>query len=217
MHYCKNGFPSAKNQVEDCVKPYFAVKNELHVANKLLFLSNRVIVPQALRKNFLQLLHEGHQGMNSCKKLARNSLYWPNINNDIDNYISNCQICLTYRKSNPKQSLLPHDYKFLAWKKVAIDLFEFNKKIYLIVVDYFSKYVEIALLNQVYSSLNVINHLKSIFARHGIPETVISDNGPPMNSKDFKLFTKEWNIQHITSRPYLSRSNGLVERTIGTI
>lgn len=215
--YCKNGFPNSKDKVEDCIKPYFPLKDDIHEANNLVFLSNRIIIPSALRKYFLKLIHEGHQGMNSCKKLVRNSMYWPNINNDIDNYISNCDICLTYRNSNPKQNLQPHDIKFLPWHKVAMDFFEFNKKIYLIVVDYFSKFVEVTLLNNGNSAIPVINSLKSIFARHGIPQILVSDNGPPMNSKAFQDFVNAWNIDHITSSPYYPRSNGLVERTIGTI
>ncbi|KAA5586471.1 transposase family protein, partial [Pseudomonas aeruginosa] len=62
-----------------------------------------------------------------------------------------------------------------------------------------------------------MTQLKSIFSRHGIPETMISDNGPPFNSKEFHLFTIDWNIKHINSSPYFSRSNGMVERTIGTV
>ena len=67
------------------------------------------------------------------------------------------------------------------------------------------------LLNMGFSSQVVIIYLKSIFARHGIPSIFISGNGPPFNSKEYDQFTKSWNIEHNTSSPYLSRSNGMVE------
>lgn len=98
-----------------------------------------------------------------------------------------------------------------------MDFFEFNKRIYLLVVDYYSKFIEISIMNSNHNSESVIIQLKSIFSRHGIPEILISDNGPSFNSVKFKSFTSEWGISHITSSPYHSKSNGLVERTIGTI
>jgi Integrase core domain. len=86
----------------------------------------------------------------------------------------------------------------------------------LIVVDYFSKYPEIAMLNSS-NCQSVILQLKSIFSRHGIPKELISDNGPPYNSAQFKIFCHAWGIEHKTSSPYFPQSNGQVERTIGTI
>lgn len=215
-YYIKNGWPKDNKNIEPELKPYFPVKDDIHCTNNIIFMSNRVIIPQSLRRKYLSLLHEGHQGINSCQRLARTSIYWPNINNDIQNYISNCETCLTYRRNNSNESLLPHQFKFLPWNKIAIDFFEFNRTTYLIVVDYFSKYVEIAQCSRITSEV-VIVQLKSIFARHGIPSILISDNGPPMNSKAFQDFMNEWNIEHITSSPYQSRSNGLVERTVAII
>ena len=58
----------------------------------------------------------------------------------------------------------------------ATDIFVYKGRTCLLVVDYYSNYVEIAKLVTVASS-DVIIHLQSIFARHGIPETVVSDNG----------------------------------------
>lgn len=49
------------------------------------------------------------------------------------------------------------------------------------------------------------------------PETMISENGPPFNFKEFYLLTIDCNIKHIKSSPYFSRSNGMAERTIGTV
>lgn len=179
-------------------------------------MSQRLIIPSPLRNKHLSLLHEGHQGINSCKRLARESMYWPTINSDIENLIGNCEICLTYRNNNSKESLIPHEFKFLPWNKVAIDFFHFDGRTYLIVVDYFSKYPEVVQCNNT-AAASVIMNLKSIFARHGIPNVLVSDNGPPMNSHEFKRFMKDWQIEHVTSSPYLSRSNGLVERSIATI
>jgi len=85
------------------------------------------------------------------------------------------------------------------------------------VVDYYSKFVEIAHLTSGFTSISVIQHLKSIFARFGIPSLIVSDNGPPFSSLEFKQFMYEWDIEHVTSSPNYDQSNGLAERSIQSI
>lgn len=122
-------------------------------------------------------------------------------------------MCQKFQPSNPKEPLIPHEVPNHPWEKIAVDLFEFNKNTYLIVVDYYSKFFETVLLHKSNSS-SIINHFKSIFARQGVPAQVISDRGPPFSSKELDLFYKSWNIDHKCSSPYYPRSNGLVEQTV---
>ena len=89
-------------------------------------------------------------------------------------------------------------------------------KLYLIVIDYTSKYFEIARLPDA-SSDTVVTHVRSIFARHGIPKVVFSDNGPQYSSHEFKKFSKSWDFIHKTSSPEFPQNNGFVERAIQTI
>ena len=86
---------------------------------------------------------------------------------------------------------------------------------FVLVVDYFSRYCEIGVLRKS-TSQEVINHLKAIFARHGIPETVISDNGPQYSSAEFAKFAEDWGFTHITSSPKYPQSNGEAERMVQT-
>ena len=72
---------------------------------------------------------------------------------------------------------------------------------YLLVVDYFSQYPEVVKLTNTTSS-SVVHVLKSLFSRYGIPETVVSDNGPQYSSQEFAQFARAYNFSHITSSPY---------------
>uniref|UniRef100_A0A672Q3W0 Integrase catalytic domain-containing protein n=1 Tax=Sinocyclocheilus grahami TaxID=75366 RepID=A0A672Q3W0_SINGR len=99
------------------------------------------------------------------------------------------------------------------WQKVGTDLFFLDGKNYLIVIDYLSNYPEIALLPST-SAASVVTHMKSIFARHGIPKVVCSDNGPCYNSKDFQKFADEYGFQHVTSNPLYPQSNGKAEKGV---
>ena len=84
------------------------------------------------------------------------------------------------------------------------------------IVDYYSRYMEIAYLKQT-TTEEVVIQTKRIFARHGIPEVVVSDNGPQYSSKKFEDFADECHFQHVTARPYHPQSNGEAERAIGTV
>ena len=83
-------------------------------------------------------------------------------------------------------------------------------------MDYYSRYIELALLKEL-NSLETIDHMKSIFARHGIPELLISDNGPQYASKEFKEFSTTYGFKHVTSSPKHAQANGAAERAVQTV
>ena len=94
-------------------------------------------------------------------------------------------------------------------------LFEWKQAVYLLIVDFCSRYIEIARLGRP-TSTEVINHMKSIFAQHGILEVLISDNGPQYTSQAFKDFATDYEFCHVTSSPYFPQGNGEAERPVGT-
>lgn len=75
---------------------------------------------------------------------------------------------------------MPSEFPDRPWQKIATDLFHLEGKNYLLVMDYYSQYPECALLSSLREN-EIIKHLKSIFARHGTPEIVYSDNGTHFN------------------------------------
>lgn len=212
--YHKNGWPSCKQHCDNLVLPYWNIRDEIHVINNLLFKNNSVIIPWSMRSEILNILHEGHQGIEKTKSLARSTVYWPNINQEIENKIKQCESCNIFSSNKSKEKMLSHEIPTFPWQKLATDLFEYKGKKYLIVVDFYSNYIEIANLNKNTKTWSVINELKAIFARHGIPMKLHSDGGPPFNSYEFKKFLKEWDIEQIVSSPHLPRSNGLAEISV---
>ena len=116
-------------------------------------------------------------------------------------------MCQEYRNAQQKEPLRPHDIPVRPWQMVATDLFVWKNTNYVLVVDYYSNYFKIAQLASTKSS-TVIQHIKSIFARHGIPEIVISENGPQYSSKEFHQFSTTWGFVHRISSPtYPQRPN----------
>ena len=137
-------------------------------------------------------------------------------NAQIEEVVSNCTVCSTYQRSNPKEPLLSHEAPHRPWEIVGADLFELHGKNYLVLVDYYSNFAEVEHLTST-TSEQVITKCKSQFARHGIPDVFISDNGPQFSSEKFRVFAQTYQFRHKTSSPYHLQSNGKAERTVQTV
>ena len=133
----------------------------------------------------------------------------------ITQLVQNCQICAKQSKPG-KEPLVSTILPKFPWQVVGTDLFELNKNNYLLVVDYFLCYPEVVKLIST-TSASIISVLKNIFARHGIPEIVRSDNGPQYASAEFMTFASSYGFQHITSSPKFPQSNGQAERCVQTV
>ena len=190
VEFCQSGWPE-KNSLSPEVKPYFPVSAELTVENGLLLRGSRIVIPPPLRKTLLDRIHSSHQGITKCREMARQSIWWPGISKELEELIRNCQDCLKAQRQRP-QPLTPTPLPSLPWQRVGSDLFGWKGAIYLIVVDYYSRFIEIAKLGRM-TTTDVVTHLKSMFARHGIPETFISDNGPQYMSRDFETLLQSMN------------------------
>nr|XP_022902167.1 uncharacterized protein K02A2.6-like [Onthophagus taurus] len=216
IEWYNEGFPKNNKNVEGKeLKILYKLRNDITVQNGILYWGKKVIIPKTLRKEMLNIIHTGHLGIDKCKARARSLLYWPGITLDIENLIRQCKVCEKYNLSNPKETFIGHEIPELPFNKVGMDLFQFKNHDYLLVIDYYSKWIEVKELENKTAG-NVINRLKQIFSVHGIPEIIISDN-MPFSSYNFKKFTDSWGIKVITSSPRYPKSNGLAERGVGVV
>ncbi|CAB3999375.1 Retrovirus-related Pol poly from transposon [Paramuricea clavata] len=213
--YCMDQWPE-KDHVTPAVKPYWSVQGELTIADELLLKGTRLVIPSRLQRQTLNQIHEGHQGISKCRERAKISVWWPGLSAQIKVMLENCTTCSKYRQQHP-EPLMPTPLPQRPWQLIATDLFILEKVTYLLVVDYYSRYVEVVALPKSTSSSKITQALKTIFARHGIPDEVRSDNGPQYHSDEFAQFAKEWGFKHSTSSPRYPQANGEVERTVKTV
>lgn len=134
------------------------------------------------------------------------------MNTDIENVIFKCRICEKYKPSNPYHSLRSHPIPQNRFEKVGCDLFEYAGNSFLVLIDYFSKWLEIEPISSKTAG-SVIHALKKIFSGHGIPKVVVADN-QPFNSFELQQFSAEWGFEFIYSSPHYPQSNGLAEKAV---
>lgn len=176
----------------------------------------KLVIPKPGRGDILKKIHEGHLGIEKSRKRGREVVFWPGISSDIKVMVENCPTCLKYGNKPSPEPLRPHEIPLRPWQRLASDLFTHRNKEYLVVVDYFSLYPEVIMLKST-TSKAVISCIKSIMARHGICDALITDNGPQYASQEFKQFTLDWGFKHITSSPYFPSSNGMAEAAVKTV
>ena len=107
-------------------------------------------------------------GIEKTKLLAHECVYWPSINVDIKNHIKQCPTCLKFQQMQPKEWILHHDIPLQPWEVVRANVFHFNIKNYLCIIDYNSKFPIIKRLEGL-SAKNLTNTVKIIFVEYGIP------------------------------------------------
>ena len=176
---------------------------------------NRLVIPVSMRLDVLDRIHEAHQGITKCRERTKASVWWPGLSKQLGELVNNCSTCIKERV-NVAEPVIPSDLPDRPWQKVAADLFELKGLPYLLVIDYFSRYVEVGKLSRT-TSPDVAVHLKSMFARHGIPDQLLSDNGPQFSASSFAKFAEEYGFTHITTSPRYPQANGQVERAVQTV
>ena len=147
---------------------------------------------------------------------AKQSLYWPRINEEIRNKVGNCIPCQTIARSQQKEPAIPIEVPFRPWQKLGIDLFFCKGKWYLLVCDYYSKFPVFRLLPSI-SSKNVISALESIISEYGNVDEIICDNGKQFMAQEYKNFAVQYGFRLATSSPYHPKGHGFIERWIQTI
>ena len=104
----ENRCPENISNTEPIISPYRNYHDEISTYNGIMFKGERVIVPKSMQKEMLAVIHSSHSGIEKCKRRARDVLYWPGMNSEIEDVVSRCQVCSTYQRSNPKEPLLSH-------------------------------------------------------------------------------------------------------------
>ena len=210
------GWPQKREECPQLLHGYWNFREELTIEDGLVLKGDRIVIPPTLRPEILNIIHQGHLGQEKCLLRARTSVFWPGITKEIINQVNQCEPCQKYQNKARKEPILQPEPPHRPWERLSSDLFEFRGQQYLLLTDQYSRFPVIRRLTSTTSSA-VINHLKSIFAEHGIPTQLTTDNGPQYSSAEFKHFMNVYGVEHITSSPLYPQSNGFAERMVQTV
>ena len=179
------GWPAYRKQCPQELWDYWTFRCDLVIEDGLILKGDRIIIPEILRGQILDALHTGHQGETKCLLLAKESVFWPGITNDIKQLVKDCDTCNKYQVEQPKLLLMQQDLPTRPWEKLGTDIFEFKGLKYLMIVDYYSRFPVIRLLSDI-SAETICNHFTSVSAEYGLPSIIIADFGTQYISQKFK-------------------------------
>ena len=205
-----------RNGEEEELLPFNQRSRELSVQEGCVLWGNRVIVPKKGQERVLHQLHEGHPGISRMKAIARSVVWWPGLDKNIEQTVKECPECQQHQNTPPLAPLHPWEWPHQPWSRLHIDhAGPFLGKQFLIVVDAHSKWMEVVTVPST-SSYHTVQTLRNVFAAHGLPETIVSDNGTSFTSTEFSEFLQRNGIRHIKTAPYHPATNGLAERAVQT-
>ena len=118
------GWPNDKSEAMPQVREFWYVRDELTVVDGIVFKGQRIVIPKSLRKEMIKRIHRGNFGIEKCKQRARDSVYWPLMSKEIEDWVSNCEICVRNLPEQTKEPMISHDIPEYPWQRVATDLFK---------------------------------------------------------------------------------------------
>ena len=197
--------------------PYYDSRDELPIQGKLILKGQLLVVPAAVRTELMSVAHSSDIGIEGCLSRMRECLCWPRITTQVKDYISKCEVCLSHRSAPPRGPLRQHDFVARPWSKIGAYLYQIDGRTLLVVCDYFSNFIEVARVNAAVTTRSVFREFLPMFAKFGLPDVLVTDNGPQFASAGFAVFVKQKGITHVTSSPHYAQSNVKSENALKTL
>ena len=174
------------------------------------------MVPTQGQKAVLKELHETHLGASKMKAVARSYIWWPKMDADIEEVARKCPNCQQNTSDPAKAPLHQWEWPAQPWCRLHLDFAgPYLGRMILVLVDAHSKWLDVQIMDTI-TSEKTIARLPSIFATHGLPQQIVTDNAPTFTSQQFEKFTRQNGIKYTFSAPYHPSSNGLAERAVQT-
>jgi len=214
-HFTVCGWP-ASGDVSAELLPFYRRKDELTCEEGCLLWGVRVVIPPRYREIVLGSLHDAHPGIVKMKSLARLHVWWPNLDADIEQLVRECEMCQSVLPNPESSRQNPWIWPSRPYQRIHIDYAgPFMGGNFLIVVDARSKWPEVIPMTST-TTTSTITELRKLFSSYGIPDQLVSDNGPQFTSYEFQEFLSRNGVKHILSSPYHPSSNGEAERFVRT-
>ena len=203
---------------------YTAVWSELGVVDGVICRQERIVPPNGdvvreggnIRTWLVDISHDAHHGMDAMKRYLRSRLWWPGMDNMVEKRSSRCEACQAAVRQHQRDPLQPSTAPESPWERVAVDHWGPTPEGHtvLVMVDHLSKFPEVEVVKGTSAHDNILA-IDNIFTRHGFPDVLNSDNGPPFNGKqrsELQEYLRWAGVKHRPNKsPLDPESNGLAE------
>lgn len=192
-------------------------QTEFTLQRGIILRGHRVVIPKSLRTRILEELHTGHFGINKMKGISRNYCWWSGMDNDIKTFVENCRACNTFKNNPPKVEQHIWEPSAAPMHRIHADFAgPFLGRHFFIIVDAFSKWPEVRIVKNL-AAKTIIDECREIFARYGVPQSFVTDNGRTFTSTEFRTFLKQNGVNFKYTAPYNPATNGQAERFVQTL
>ena len=164
----------------------------------------------------LKELHWEHPGICAMKAIARTCVWWHKMDDEIERAVKLCTVCQNVRRSSPSVPLIPWNWPTRPFQRIHLDFFQKGSDHFQAVIDSHSKWLEVKHMSST-TTERTVDELRLIFAQHGLPEEVVSDNGPQFISNEFSEFMSKNGVKHTLVPPYHPQYNGAAERSVRVV
>ena len=204
--------------------PYARVWKELCVIDGIIYKGNKKVIPNAkpspsknnARNTALEIAHDGHPGINSMKRFAREHIWYPGLDADIEELVETCHPCQAATLTMHRDPLVPTEPPTDVWTDLAGDHWGPTpvNTYMLVVIEKLSRFPEVVEVNGTSAQANIAA-FDTIFSRHGFCKTLTTDGGPPFNgldSHELQEYFRWAGIKHTTTMSAEDpEANGLAE------
>ena len=211
------GFPDQKADLPSSLRQYWHVKDNLTLDDNVIICGTRLLIPRSLRRDILQRLHASHQGIERTKRRARQSVYWPGLNQQVHETVTACSACRTYLPSQQREPMLSDPAPSRVFETISADFFSHAGKSWLVVADRLSGWPIAIYIDGEPTAKILVHHLRQVFAVTGAPNCLKTDGGPQFTARFTRDFLKRWGVTHIVSSPHYPQSNGHAEAAVKSV
>ena len=221
LHECvsNDGWAERKDSEPVALRPYFRMRRHLSCHGDIVLYTSdehfpRLVIPATLRRTVLNNLHAGHQGRDSMLRRARQSVYWPGIDAEVEQKRRQCQVCETHAPSQPTEPLLPTPPPQFPFQQVVADLFQLEGNTYIAYADRLTGWLEVDHLSGGATTSRLLTSFRRWFTKFGIPEELSCDGGTNLTSHEARKFFSDWCVSLRISSAHYAQSNGRAEAAV---
>lgn len=183
----------------------------------ILLRGDRIVIPQALWAQTVELAHQGHQGVEKTKARIRTKVWFPKVDDLVEARVKECHACIVAEGDPPVSPVITEPAVSRPWSQVSLDFGSFpDGQHTVVIVDGYSKFPVVEVMSSTaFEALKPV--LNRVFALLGLPDVVRTDNGPPFEGAQFQEYLAQLGVKHRKITPQWPQANGDVERFMRTL